>query len=177
MNVLDRIENMGLKVTWKLITLGLYGFNGNVGLLSRDELFDYLMDCLGRNDGQTDNIIRLICDKTDYSKIDCMLNSFASKDKSIESVQYRKWRAYVLKNLLNDAENHDFLQGLLALMEFWTFDGCLEDCPHEFPDNVGMSVQEYFTEAKYQALLKKNSIWLENEVLYITQLEHGLDCL
>lgn len=176
MNVLHSIEDMGFKITWKLIALGLHGFKNVSGLVSRDELFAYLVDCLGRNTMQTDNIIRLICEKENDFTIDHLLCSFATEDGSIESVQCRKWKAYILKKLLSE-ENDDYFQGLLSLMEFWALLGGIENCPHDFPDNTKISVQDYFTEAKYKDFLEKNCVWLENEVRHITQLEFDIDSL
>lgn len=174
MNVLNILENMGFKITWKLISLGLYGFEGVPVFLSRNELFVYLNDCLGRNVTQIDNIIYLLCEKEDNFKIDQLLSSLATEDGSIETVQLRKWKAYILKDLLN-SYNQDYFQCMLELLEFWTSVGDMEKCPFDFPDKN--SVQNYFTQAQYQIILEKNLAWLNNEVQSIIELELDLNGL
>lgn len=174
MNMLYNIQEIGLKVTWKLIRLGLTGFNGHLELISYEELFDYLTDRLGINESQDDNIIKIICEKENRFSVDSLLNYLASVEKTTEDVQYRKLRVYLLEKLLRQ-ENRTCLQGLLELIELWASFGYPGDCPHIFPDNVNISVQEYFTNTNYQIMRKKNSEWLGDEIKRIVQLEKEIN--
>jgi len=174
MNILEKIESMGFKVTWKLIFLGLYGFEGFSASISRSELLDYLKDCLGRNNNQTNKIISLIFEMQNDEEFDLQLNTYAENDQSIDIIQCRKWKAYILKTLL-DIKYEDYFQGLLTLMEFWVSVGTTNDCPYNFLRDMSKLTCEFFTESKYQILLEKSSIWLKSEVEYILQQENELD--
>lgn len=176
MNVLDRFGEMGLKVTWKLIALGLHGIGDMPALLTRGEVCDYLVDRLVIGHNHTDSIIDLLCENGDCCKFDELLSSYALEDKSLNSIQLRKWKVYVLGAILS-TDYYDYLQGLLALMEFWTIIADPEDCPHELPDNVTVLVNDFFTDTTFKTLLEKNAHWLENEVTCIAQLEQELDSL
>lgn len=175
MKVLSSLENIGFKITWKLVKIGLCGFGGNAPLLSYDEIIEFLIDCIGRNGSQTEKIIDLICENND-KKIEYLLNMYSAMDTSIESIQLRKWKAYLLKNVL-DAHSYDYFQDLLALMEFWTSKVCPEECPREFPDNTEKSLQNYFTESNYRVLQSNCLEWLNNEIMQIRQLESDVDCI
>lgn len=173
MNKLDCLENMGFKITWTLIKIGLCGHNGIPTLLSANNVIEYFDRLLCSFDGQTDgnieDIISLMCVSEDKNEVEKQVLFLANKDCSDFSIQLRKWRAYLLKDLL-DHINSDYMQGLLELMEFWSFLGITEDCPHTFPNNNGaLSVQEYFTQSVYDDLVRKNREWLDNEILNIVK--------
>ena len=103
MNVLYDIKNMGFKITWKLISIGLTGFDKKERLLSYDDLLNYLIDILDKDQektNNTNNIIKLICEIDDGIVVDNLINDLSIDDNSIESIQCRKWKAYLLKNIL-----------------------------------------------------------------------------
>ena len=91
-------------------------------------------------------------------------------DNSIESIQCRKWKAYLLKNILN-TNNQDYFQGILNFMEYWSLIGGLENCPYNNSNEGIKLVQDYFSEDNYKYLTEQNTIWLKNEVKKIIQLE------
>lgn len=172
MNRLKILENMGFKITWKLIDIGLYGLYEIPVVLTRDEVWDYLDDLLTNIDEQSDNIISLICEKDDPIRADKILKKYTDNDKSDIIVQTRKWRAYLLKTLLDNI-SHDCLQGLLELIEFWISMGKPEDCPHIFPASKE-NVHDYFTQSTYRFLATKNRVWLNQEIAKIIELEKNL---
>ena len=99
---------------------------------------------------------------------------FANKDSSDITVQRRKWKAGLLKNLIDNISS-DCLQGLLALMEFWLSIGKVEDCPQSFPDRGNKeSIQKYFTQSLYTSNLCRNRCWLKKEIKDIIRLESWL---
>ena len=162
---------MGFKISWNLIAIGLYGNDEIPPLITHRDVVDYLDSLLTDIDEQTDNIIALICEKEDYTKFDVLLKKLANEDNSNIAVEKRKWRAYLLKNLIDNI-NEDCLQGLLELMDFWVSMGNPDDCPQTFPSSDNnKSVQDYFTQASYEFNLNKNREWLSEEIQSIVKLE------
>lgn len=174
MNKLNAIENMGFKVSWKLINIGLFGFEEIPIQLTYPDVFDYLDIRLCNQDNWTDGIIMLICEKDDESKMRQLIQKFADGDCTDIDIQLRKWRAFILKNILG-AISTDCLQGLLQLMEFWVSMGIPKECPQEFPSaNEGLSVQNYFVQSNYKRQVENNKSWLEQEVAAIIAVEGKL---
>ena len=164
MNKLNMLTNMGFRISWKLVNIGLYGYDEIPVLLTHDEVLEYLDMLLTDITEQTDNIISLICEKDNITEFDKLLKKFASGDSSNIIIQKRKWRAYLLKKLI-DNSSEDFLQGLLELMEFWILMGKPDDCPQTFPNsNDTVSIQDYFTQSTYELLMQKNYAWLNKEI-------------
>ncbi len=170
MNKLFVLKKMGFKISWNLISIGLYGKDEILPSITHLDVIDYLDSLLTDIDEQTDNIIALICEKEDYTKFDVLLKKLSSEDNSNIAVEKRKWRAYLLKNLIDNI-NEDCLQGLLELMDFWVSMGNPDDCPQTFPSSDNKSVQDYFTQASYEFNLNKNREWLNEEIQSIIKLE------
>ena len=169
MNLLDFIQNLGLKITWKLITVGLCCY-GDSPQLTRQEVLDFLNQRLIRENEQVNEIISVICEENDSEAMDAKLEELSEHDRSELSLQKRKWRVYLLIHLLEKLGT-DPLQGLLALMEFWL---PMRDagCPITFPSNDGLpSVEEYFTKSNYDTMVKRNRVWLHKEIDEIQQAE------
>lgn len=171
MNKLCVLKNLGFKISWNLIVIGLYG-NGEIPpSITHLDVVDYLDGLVTDINEQTDNIIALICEKEDCTKFDRLLKELASKDDSNIAIQKRKWRAYLLKKLIDNI-NEDSLQGLLELMEFWISMGKPDNCPQTFPNSDNKkSIQEYFTQASYEFNLNKNRDWLNKEIQSIVELD------
>lgn len=162
---------MGFKTSWNLIAIGLYGDGEIPPSITPLEVVDFLNDSLTDIDEHTDKIITLICEKGNPTKFDELLKEFASKDNSNIAIQKRKWRACLLKILIDNI-SEDSLQGLLELIEFWVSMGKPDDCPQAFPDsNNKKSIQEYFTRASYELNLNKNREWLNKEIQSIGKFD------
>ena len=171
MNKLIALKVMGFKIPWKLISLGLFGDAEIPPGLTRGEVIAYLTASLTDVGGETDDIVRLICEENDSAKFDARLRRLADGDSADTALQKRKWRAYLLKNTLDNMSG-DCLQGLLELMEFWMSMGKPNDCPMTFPDRADKeSVQSYFTKETYELQVMKNREWLEEEISGIIGLE------
>lgn len=171
MNRLKLLENIGFKISWRLISIGLYGYDEIPVLLTHDDVIDYLESLLTNTREATDNIISLICEKDNLVQFDRLLKEFVNDDESDITIQKRKWRAYLLKDLLNNI-NKDWLQGLLELMEFWISMGKPDDCPQTFPNgNDKVSIQNYFAQTSFMFFVEKNYAWLNKEVSTIIKLD------
>lgn len=178
-NKLNQLKNMGFKIPWKLISIGLHGCDRIPVLLCLDEILEYLDSLLIKVDEQTDDIISLICEKDDPMKFDSLIKKFADNDESDTEVQIRKWRVYMLNNLLENI-SEDCLQGLLELIEFWLAMGETNDGPQELLELVEFWVtmggandssfdfstkaKEYFSKESYDFLVERNYKWLNQEI-------------
>ena len=171
MNSLIYLENIGFKVCWKLIKIGLCG-DGHIPIvLTYDEILDYLDDLLSNNTIQTEHIIALICEKDNTEKFNQILWEFAFEENTNITLQKRKWIAYLLNKTL-DALSKDCLQGMLELTEFWVTVGNLKVCPMTFPEkNNSQSINEFFSRSSYEINLEKNQKWLNKEIDEIVALE------
>lgn len=171
MNKLYILKNMGFKITWKLIVIGLFGNNEIPPTITHLDVIEYLDSLLTDINEQTEDAITLICEKDNSTKFDNILKELASAEATEIVVQKRKWRACLLKILLENI-NEDCLQGLIELMEFWVSMGKPADCPQIFPSTENKkSVQEYFTQSSYKFNVDKNQEWLSKEILSIVKLE------
>lgn len=171
MNKLNILKNMGFKISWKLINIGLFGNDEIPSVLTHNDVVEYLDSLLTDINEQTDDIITLICEKDNSTEFDSVLKEFATKDASDIAIQKRKWRACLLRILIDNISK-DCLQGLLELIEFWVSMGKPDDCPQTFPSSDNKeSVQDYFTQASYEFNVNKNREWLNEEILSIVKLE------
>lgn len=172
MNPLFSLKEMGFEIPWKLIKIGLYGYEEIPSTLSYEEMMDYLDTQLSEITPQTDSIVALICAKDCKDEFDKILNKYADQDYSDIVIQKRKWRAYLLKKLLGDISQLECLTGLLELMNFWVSMGIPDRCPQTFPEkNNQKSIQKYFTESNFRFMIMKNNKWLHNEISGIIEAE------
>ena len=170
-NILLNVEAMGLKITWKLIYLGLNGMD-DCKMLSHAELLEFIDSKLTVMSRQTDRFIKLLNEEREDRAISILLE-FAETDGSDEFVQKRKWRVYKLKRLL-DNPSEDSLQGALELMEFWSQNDITNDCPQIFPTTEGvLAVKTYFTPQMYTSMTNANKAWLLQEIENINVVERA----
>ena len=114
MNRLYLIKKIGFKVTWKLISVGLYGNREIPVLISRKDITLFLNELLMNNNACADDIIALLCEENYPTDFDVLLHKYASIDKSELPIQNRKWKACLLMEVL-DAISEDHLQGILEI--------------------------------------------------------------
>ena len=172
MNILTLFKDMGFKIPWKLVSIGLYGHDEIPVSLTYDDVFEYLYSMLNYVDEHTNDAVALFCQKDDLLKFDILLKELAHKDGSDVSIQKRKWIVALLKKTLDNISS-DCLQGMLELMDFWiTMLDTPDYCPQTFPnDRDNKAIQEYFTEASYAYNININRNWLSEEVSSILRLE------
>lgn len=171
MNKLVSLKKMGFEISWKLIEMGVFGYDEIPVQLTRWDVLEYLESSLTDISAETDSIIALICEKDNSIKFDRILKKLASEDDSNMAIQKRKWRAYLLKVEMDNISK-DCLQGLLALMEFWISMGNPDDCPLTFPKNNGTkAIQEFFSQSSYDFNIEKNHEWLKEEISSIVITE------
>ena len=170
MNKLYVLENMGFRISWKLIVIGLLGNDEIPQSITRFDVLEYLDGLLTDINEHTEDIITLVYLKDDFTEFENVLKKLAREDASDIVIQKRKWRAFLLKDLIDNI-NEDCLQGLLELMEFWVLMGKPKDCPLIFPIIDKKAGKDYFTQSSYEFNLDKNRKWLDEEIQSIVNLE------
>ena len=166
MNKLIEIQNMGFRVSWKLIEIGLCGYSYIAQQLSKDDVYEYCNERLLQEDEETDNCIKLIC-QVDNDGFTKTLHDLARNENSNVQLQLRKWRAFLLAETL-ESVGEDYFQGLLELTEFWASVDFPSDSPHLYQTE---STQEYYTQAMYDTLAEKNQLWVKDEIELIISQE------
>ena len=162
--------NIGFKITWKLICIGLFGKSYISPQVSRNDVFVFLDHLLTIGHTQSENIIQVICEQDNPDRIDSLIQLLSNQEHSDEQTQLRKWRAFLLSKTLSTLPSDSF-QGLLILTEFWIDAGPVKDCPHIFPSK---NTKKYFTQSTYDDLKNKNKAWLKNEIANINLFETNL---
>lgn len=171
MNKLFVLKNMGFKISWKLIAVGLFGCDEIEPIVTHFDVIDYLDCLLTTVNEQSNDAVELFCEKDDIIKFDVVLKKFASKDTADVVIQKRKWRACLLESLLKNL-SQDCLQGQLELMEFWVKMGKPNNCPQDFPKSKNKkAIQNYFTKESYELYVSKSEYWLRKEIASIIKLE------
>lgn len=171
MNKLKLIDDVGLRITWKLIYIGLNGRGEIPKSITRGDIIDFLSESLTEINPETDKTVELICNKDDDERFCKLIKEFADGDESDILLQKRKWVVCLLKILIDNI-NSDHMQGLLELTEFWMTVGADSACPIVFPEKGdGSSVTEFFTETSYIMNLNKCRDWLVREINDIKKSE------
>ena len=111
MNKLFEIEKLGLRITWKLIWLGLNGKDDMAEQLRKEDALEYLNEKLGYSEHYIDEMIFILCNCEDAERTDQYLKRLAERENTSEIIQYRKWQVYLLERILAQPKD-DSLQGL-----------------------------------------------------------------
>ena len=167
--LLKSMELMGFHISWKLIRMGLKGWNSVLPILDRKDVIDYLYDILDCLDDRTEDAIALICEKDDPEGFDQLLDEMAEKDNSDFELQQKKWQICLLYQVLNSMKK-DILYGLLELMEFWASMGFPEDAPRSFPSPEETN-DAFFTEESKNRIVNENRKWADAQRKKIIQME------
>ena len=136
-----------------------------------DEVINYIIDSLTEKNEENENIIMLISEKDDNVKFRRILKEYVKEENKDKKIQIRKWKSFLLWELLSDI-NVDTLQALLQLIEFWVTMGKTDESPMFFPnENDEKSIQKYFTDSTKDLLVKKNYDWLQQEIAKIISID------
>ena len=170
MDTIRKLKDMGFKITWNLIEIGLYGKDEIPVLLWKEDVLDYLDYLLSNINNENDIAIELLCNIDEPDRFKNIIKKLVTNEKSDVTIQKRKWRAYMVKSLI-DNKNSDFLEGLIDLEIFWiNIMNWPDDCPLSFLANR-KDVQDYYCQSLYDICVEKNRIWLKKEISTIIDME------
>jgi len=175
-NAIQELKAMGFKINWMLLKIGYEGDEFLPQFLSMDSVYQYAKEQLIEGiDSNEELVVRLIIDVEDESGDDYnflrALERLIATECANQSVQKRKWRAYLVKRELSTIPD-DYLNGLLALTSLWISLGLPDDCPHIIQGRNNLyTPRKYYTQKVFDVLLEKNKQWLKDEIEYIKSLE------
>jgi len=165
MSKLEKFNELGVRITWKLIDLGFKRSDIFKDELSTREIIDYAISIMIKEDNVAVDIIDLACEyDTNVDKINKCVKKLAEKENAKYEFEYRKWRViYVLRNLPNCEV--DFINGLIELGDIWVKLGFPSDSPHLFQGRHNDVIpDQYYTQKNYDALLHRHIEWIKNEI-------------
>lgn len=170
MNKIKELEKMKFKITWALIQIGYLG-NQIAQQIDEKDISEYCYSLLESEKENPDEVTQLIGEKDDRYEFERILDKLVKNENSDEELQFRKWRVYLVKQMIYNL-GEDYIENLLNITEFWIDLGQPEDSPHIFQSvNNKITPKEYYTEDTYKIIIKRHMEWIEKEIEMIHQLE------
>ena len=156
------IKELKLNITWRMLYRGLLEKQIPVS-----EIVEYAMEQLEKGDDRIEICELAGSSDNDLEDIMSILYELADEEKSQDDLEDRKLRATRVNKFLKD-KNTNCIDGLMGLTELWLELGYTDDSPHiiQGKDN-NISPVEYYTDANYDYLYKKNKNWLSDEVNFL----------
>lgn len=156
------IKELKLNITWRMLYRGLLEKQIPVS-----EIVEYAMEQLEKGDDRIEICELAGSSDNDLEDIMSILYELADEEKSQDDLEDRKLRATRVNIFLKD-KNTNCIDGLMGLTELWLELGYTDDSPHiiQGKDN-NISPVEYYTDANYDYLYKKNKNWLSDEVNFL----------
>ena len=145
--------------------IGIPGINIK---LKSQEIVDFAMNKI--NDSLNESEEKLLIDLTsayllDDIEITRILTELCNFAQVNINLSLRKWRLYLLKNILDNLEN-DSLYAFIRLGEFWIeWQSVLSDqIPHLYQGaNNSISQQDYYSRENMDRVIDIHKEWIENE--------------
>ena len=156
------IKELKLNITWRMLYRGLLEKQ-----IPISEIVEYAMEQLEKGDDRIEICELAGSSDNDLEDIMSILYELADEEKSQDDLEDRKLRATRVNKFLKD-KNTNCIDGLMGLTELWLELGYTDDSPHiiQGKDN-NISPVEYYTDANYDYLYKKNKNWLSDEVNFL----------
>lgn len=169
---LDEIKEMNFKITWKLIKIGYTGYKFMQPQINKQEICEYAYSLLEKMECNYEYIAQLIGEKENDYEFNQILDKLSKLDSSDIELQYQKWIIYLTKKLIESLD-HNELENLLNITEFWISLGQPDNSPHIF-QAVGNKItpEAYYTKEMYDLVLHRHLEWIGKETQKIIQLEN-----
>lgn len=171
MNKLERIREIGFKITWKLVKIGYFGDKFIQPQITKQDISEYACSLLEKMEANYNEIAQLANMKIEDYEIDHILNELIKLEDSNIELQCQKWIVYLTKEMIKNLGSNYF-ENLLTITEFWVSLGQPENSPHIFQAVKNqITPQEYYTEEMYNLILHTHKKWIDQEIKRIIQLE------
>ncbi|MBR6049842.1 MAG: DUF2247 family protein [Clostridia bacterium] len=165
------VKNMGFKITWKFLNIGLKGYDVLTPQISKEDIFDFVDSLLTRVNDETDNIVSLICVKGNNMQSNELIQELADNDDSKNDIQFRKWQVFLLKKVI-DKRIADPFEGILSLQEFWASMGVPSNMPTFFPRFANSNEAKiFYSKPSYDNIINVVSAWQSQEITAIINAE------
>lgn len=164
MKYLRGLIDAGIRISWRILLIGLEGPGKYPPLLSIEDVLAFANEQINISTSPPECVIAVIVASSEGAEeTRTVLRRLADEEKSDATLELRKWRLVLLKNVMAELPD-DALYGLLALTEFWErFDFPL-DSPHVIQGRANrISPRDYFTNDNYRYLIQKHQDWINKE--------------
>lgn len=165
-NKLAYFEKNNIPITWETIKLGKHGFLKFEPLLNNQDVIDYSIYCIEREEDVNDNVLVLASlTKNDTTDINKLLNALAMNLETNKKMEMEKWIVVLLIEKLNDLKN-DPIYDLIDLSEIYLKSKEIEVFPNFFLQGVSNQIepQNYYTNKNCNDILDKTKKWIEEEL-------------
>lgn len=167
---LDQLIQFGFQINWTLLQIGYYGYKFIPKLLTEQDISSYAIEQLKLSNNKLVMIL-LACIGYDDYKFEQVLQKLIKDERVNKELQIRKWRVLLVFRCVKSLPDN-YTDGLIELTELWISLGIPDDCPHIIQGHRNnLSPHEYYTQAMYNVLKKKNEEWLHKEILFIISQE------
>ncbi|EGO63606.1 DUF2247 family protein [Acetonema longum] len=163
--ILELMQSTKLKVNWTTILVGWKGFGKFSRQFSSKDVIDYAVEVASNDDKQPEETWELAgLNNSESENITGLLERLSQKEEHKEQDEFRKWRAILTKQLLTKLPN-DYLEGLIAITDFWDKFQFPDDSPHIVQGrNNEISPTEYYSQENYLKLIEAHKRWVDDEI-------------
>lgn len=158
---LSEIKELDIKITWKMIFIGLCEKQ-----ISTKDVINYAVEQISNNEEKIEVLELAGESENDHEYILSLVRKL-QEDSLNYDIEKRKIRIAIVKNTISK-KNNNFIDGLLELTDLWCRLGYPDDSPHIIQglDNF-LSPTEYYTKENYDILYKKNYEWFVEELSFL----------
>lgn len=174
MNKLKELENMNFKITWKLINIGLFGYELINSQITKKDIYDYEEELLANNSFKFNDVVLLTDKSLSDTEFRELIYKFSKNEKTEMEFESEKWIVYLTKKMLDTLNKKDYFNSLLEISEFWISLGQPKNSPHIFQAvNNNITPKEYYTKEMFEKVLYIHEKWIKKEVKQISIRENG----
>ena len=151
--------------------IALKGLDEVPTILSYDECIDWIYERLENPGPETETMIQLIIEKDDPEQFMTILSAMAENELSDWSVQKRKWRVWLLHNMIENLPQ-DPTDGIATILEFWLSLGDPVDRPIQVSLQDRNWFQHFiFSKENYEKVKKDHIEWISKELSILRRLD------
>lgn len=165
MTFLDDMRDMGMRVNWRTLLVGLEGPGKHPPTITLGDVSAFASEQHAtRTTAESEDVVAvLVASSDDAGEAREILQRLAEKEESDPERELRKWRLVLLRQAMMDLPA-DPLYGLIALTEFWERFDFPADSPHVVQGRGNrLDPSAYYTKENYLALVQKHRDWAHRE--------------
>ena len=175
MNSLFYFEEIGLKITWKLIFLGLSGTR-SVEKLQTYELIEYISKKLDNpqhiSESTINLLIQIIINEPDQQQLLQIIKKCADTESSDIIIQERKWRLLGLIRLMKSNDKDSVISRFFDLYDFWSEWSTDSGIPFTYSNDPHIT-QQNLSDCK--EIVDRNLQWIQDEIVNIVSIEFSIN--
>ena len=168
---INEIENLGLKITWKLLYLGFSKNNSFDRQIYLNDIIKYAINQVELGE-KNDLIYQLMC-VYDYEELLALdiLYKLGETENSCYNIEIRKIKVLIAYKCTL-VMNNNYIDGLNELYDLYFKLGEPENMPMVIQGvNNFITPKEYFKEQTYEMLYNKIRNWIERELKFLKEYD------